>query len=521
MDNSDNIEIDVFFSQPAFFSGQVFRCNLEVRGPLQHSELVGIDYVTLQVCGAVSSSVPSIARALDDSKESLTSAHNVPGTQGKELPVGQDSKIFIVSESCVVCSDLCFTQDGETYWYGYECVLPPFLPPTFSGSSTKYAYYLQMVVQKRFATTLGSSSSRMVKPRMPIQLVGSYSSEMPIIQSLGCSVLPDPNSSGKHKSRKNASFGPIADALSQNYSLASHSTSKTHLGHVNGFVAAEPSAIGSAAVGDFLPDCDTNKQYTFDFQAHSWQGGSCYSQISLLRGLPAGKGILQRPMHAAPPSVIEVNLALWNVSRGIRKHGSSAVNSLLRTGVTRSGYEAPWRGVSTPVLESGMSSDSLMHGTNLSDEVSSFADLQFESFGREGLSVSRSQSLTDGVQSRRSKRRIVPIQCQGSLGHVPESDSIPNNTSLLRRAASSFLMEDDDDDIITHRKEKFRICSGNLEICVVELWNKPTKDDRCCYANVASCIPVILDFGTATATTYEVCIAVVREERPSQPEVRF
>eukprot|EP00922_Rhytidocystis_sp_ex-Travisia-forbesii_P018413 GHVS01027344.1.p1 GENE.GHVS01027344.1~~GHVS01027344.1.p1 ORF type:complete len:449 (-),score=36.63 GHVS01027344.1:938-2284(-) len=399
----NKIAVDILLSQPAYFSGQVFRCNIQVKAPQTLSHLVALDYATVQFYGVVSSSVPDTVHALQQAK-TTHSAHapSVVSANDIERSLDPESKLLVVSEPCIVCSDLLFAADSDAYWYGYECLLPPFLPPTFSGASVKYVYYLLLVIQKRlYPGTVDTKSAAPIRIRMPIQLLGPRCPETPLLQGLGRPVLPDPNSGKKMKGRKHAAFGPVADLRAQDLSChgPAKSISKGSVG-MSSFpsIKLAPDALfeepDNMALGEFLR-CNQLKNATFDFQSHSWQGGSCFSQISLLRGLPIGKPMVK--------NLCEVD------ALGVRSFGD-------------------------------------------------------------------------------------------------------NSDIALNKTLSSFFMEDDDDEIALPNREKFRISQGDEEVCVLELWTRQQKDGSSCYCSVGSCVPVNLDFGTATAETLEVHIAVVRKE---------
>eukprot|EP00922_Rhytidocystis_sp_ex-Travisia-forbesii_P018422 GHVS01027354.1.p1 GENE.GHVS01027354.1~~GHVS01027354.1.p1 ORF type:complete len:519 (-),score=31.89 GHVS01027354.1:946-2502(-) len=399
----NKIAVDILLSQPAYFSGQVFRCNIQVKAPKTLSHLVGLDYVTIQLYGVVSSSVPDTIDALKQAKAMhSTQSPGVMSADAIDRSLGPESKLLVVSDPCIVCSDLLFAADSDAYWYGYECILPSFLPPSFSGNSVKYVYNILLVVQKRlYPGTVDTTSATPIRIRMPIQLLGPRSPETPLLQGLGRAVLPDPNSGKKMKGRKHAAFGPVADLRAQDLSCRgpAESIPKVSVGlRCLPAIKLAPDSLfeepDNMAFGEFLR-CNQMNNATFDFQSHSWQGGSCFSQISLLRGLPTGKSMVKNFSEVDP--------------LGVRSFGDSS-------------------------------------------------DI------------------------------------------------------ALNKTLSSFFMEEDDDEIAMPHREKFRISQGDEEVCVLELLTRQQKDGSCCYCSVGSCVPVNLDFGTATAETLEVHIAVVRNE---------
>eukprot|EP00922_Rhytidocystis_sp_ex-Travisia-forbesii_P018425 GHVS01027357.1.p1 GENE.GHVS01027357.1~~GHVS01027357.1.p1 ORF type:complete len:161 (-),score=4.22 GHVS01027357.1:146-592(-) len=113
----NKIAVDALFSQPAYFSGQVFRCNIQVKAPQTMSHLVGLDYATVQFYGVVSSTVTDTVNALQQAK-ATHSAHSpgIVSANAVERSLGPESKLLVASEPCIVCSDLLFAADSDTYW---------------------------------------------------------------------------------------------------------------------------------------------------------------------------------------------------------------------------------------------------------------------------------------------------------------------------------------------------------------------------------------------------------------------
>eukprot|EP01068_Selenidium_serpulae_P007610 Selendium_serpulae@DN4761_c0_g1_i1.p1 len=149
--------------------------------------------------------------------------------------------------------------DDPDRFYGFECLLPPFMPPSYPGHSARYGYYL-------YIRARSSSGEDAIK--LPIQVIGPVTAGMPTLPTLAPPILPE------------SIVGSIPESHSPN----------------------------------------SNCSYmSFDFKSKTWQGGSCDGQVSVLPNYLSHEQLEPKTTQSS----LESQSHLWHATSDIRKFGRS------------------------------------------------------------------------------------------------------------------------------------------------------------------------------------------------------
>eukprot|EP01068_Selenidium_serpulae_P007611 Selendium_serpulae@DN4761_c0_g1_i10.p1 len=316
----DRISVEVVLSQPAYYSGSAFRCSIEVRcgdyvgtqenrglwsriglggtGPTHSLKdkagCLVLEELTACIFGlAVFDAAPppgqdnhfanvlkAVGERINEAENARTrgsgtssephSGHAESPTAGVERltsilcsdlrwPVGSRSKLTFASDPFLICQNMFLNPDDPDRFYGFECLLPPFMPPSYPGHSARYGYYL-------YIRARSSSGEDAIK--LPIQVIGPVTAGMPTLPTLAPPILPE------------SIVGSIPESHSPN----------------------------------------SNCSYmSFDFKSKTWQGGSCDGQVSVLPNYLSHEQLEPKTTQSS----LESQSHLWHATSDIRKFGRS------------------------------------------------------------------------------------------------------------------------------------------------------------------------------------------------------
>ncbi|CBZ52728.1 conserved hypothetical protein [Neospora caninum Liverpool] len=443
----DSIVITVCSSQAAYFAGDVYRGTLQVRGPVSAFSFPVAVSVSVQLCGVLSTST-SRRRLLDSpalnryrhaalpfyrsggkgggaaagdqgvpgkltgapSCASSASASALPdrlpvcaaagvSDAGSKDPIfpalfSSSSKLLFLSDLHVVTDTLVFEQPGVTFSFGYECCLPPFLPPTFNGCTTKINYYLCLTGKKRVPpqSAVGKPAAglqQMSAPaaptlstaflRLPIRLLGSPNRHMPILPTLGPPVLPATRESPlstRSVSAPGTGFdgSSPSSAATQKQTPASPPSSASlrsrfflpNVLRVFGTGSASASSRPTPREASPAPAVSVPfpQPVAFHFHSRTWEGGDLAAQaIKSVNPAALDDRVLPESLGAdiawllgghrerdafpwdsppscsllaslsSPPCALQEMLGLWNASRNTREYGTAYVDVLCASSV--------------------------------------------------------------------------------------------------------------------------------------------------------------------------------------------
>ncbi|CEM13777.1 unnamed protein product [Vitrella brassicaformis CCMP3155] len=514
------VHLEVLLSQPGYFAGDVLRCNIilhqlsDVAVSLD-ARLVNLDYLMVQLCGQVTD--PRLANmglprthqvkgsTLYNPEDPYMTLSSGDGIGGGVSGVGSSSNLLFVSDPCVVCSDLnlAHMEANEARWFGFECLIPPFIPPSFSGTHTKYSYYLLLTCQKRSPRRVETMnpyllSSHQSTAKVPVMIMGPRCNDLPLLPTLGPLILPDQDAARRRKgplrpSPSSPSNLPALAASAPPQPIPIKSTTSTASSAARSVSSpAAPPAAATAASGGGSPNGTMSsprlRHLGFDFQSRAWEGGGSHSQISMLKGVGCGRGVWHAYNYNAhhPPATLEANYALWQSSHSIRRHGPALLHVLhpLAPQDTHPATAA-MKGRSRTSRSDDTDTDSL-HGAPVR---------------------SASAGLLNGYEGG------------GGGGGGERGGGVHPG----RRRSSIFDEDDDDQEPSAPTVLSYRVSRSGVPVCVIQILSSDAATGKSPFlpaggrshpsVHLGAPIEINLDFSIAQVSIYEVSVSLIRVER--------
>ncbi|KAF8822709.1 hypothetical protein IE077_002945 [Cardiosporidium cionae] len=201
---------------------------------------------------------------------------------------------------------------------GFELMVPPFLPPTFQGESTRYSYNLCLVVNKRImdkSKPFGSFVTHPVRFRLPVHLMGPKNIELPLLPTLSPTILPlmplektrlpcnDVNSLADEEISKSENRWQVLPKALENWLDERNEKEKRYLPNI-----------------------------LFDFQPRSWKGGSYTQQTSMLSDVSPST-VFTATEKQSHLTLHQRFLEIWESTLGIRQFGPPFIESRMRSSI--------------------------------------------------------------------------------------------------------------------------------------------------------------------------------------------
>ncbi|UKJ87769.2 hypothetical protein MACJ_000209 [Theileria orientalis] len=145
---------------------------------------ITIDFISINLYGVVIYD----SKLLTTSKFQSTLHLRFLQSEREELHHNQDLSLIFLSDPVVFCTSREFGANFEELRYRFTSLLPPFLPPSFTGKHVSYSYFVYLFVQYR--NSLNSKETKTVSKKLEFNVLGSIYEELPILDVKYYPILP-------------------------------------------------------------------------------------------------------------------------------------------------------------------------------------------------------------------------------------------------------------------------------------------------------------------------------------------
>ncbi|UKK00180.2 hypothetical protein MACK_000250 [Theileria orientalis] len=167
----DTVRIELVVPDPIHLSGGPF-CSYVNLIPIasekqEKNGSVTIDFISINLYGVVVYD----SKLLTTSKFQSTLRLRFLQSERDELQQNQDLSLIFLSDPVVFCTSREFGANFEELRYRFTSLLPPFLPPSFTGKHVSYSYFVYLIVQYR--NSLNAKETKTVSKKLEFNVLGS------------------------------------------------------------------------------------------------------------------------------------------------------------------------------------------------------------------------------------------------------------------------------------------------------------------------------------------------------------
>lgn len=471
---------------------------------------------------------------------------------------GQQSKLLFLSEPCLLARNValpsvCATdgseQRGGSAVFGFQCNLPPFLPPShrISGGGG-YQYFLTVhVFRQTRASRGGGEETRFLHSvgRVPLWMGGSADAQTPLLLTLGPPLLPSasPPAFAAGKSLETSEFCRVD---SQRRVAPSRPKWRLSLDAVSLFKTASPSSAGVSG----LLECPEPQPFHFKTRVDSLcrnnaaaepratterRTGPSVDLASAQGRLPLGdlqkrqkvegEGEVPEEDKVAAPLPLESSLRLWALGECVMAFDKALVDAMLSASVLKSPslsreFKRPPTdsAVENEAEEKDASAFGKCESSATDRETQSSLSPQTRPGGgavclAEGSGVEDSQQRSSPASLGAASSKLDELEGRQGEGHAGgESEAELWKEFFLLRC----LTDGDWGASSPPRVASFRISQEGRVLCVLHLQPSQVIDGRPAMC-AGDSLPVWFDFSASSLKTLEVTVALVCTEQPLKP----